>query len=379
MSPHAGRMERSRPVIGCASVSTGVSAAGPAAFHAGLRSGIKGLDPGYFALVMATGIVSVAVGAAGAPTLSAALLGLAIGCYLVLVAAHGWRLSRWRPEFAADATDPANAFAFFTFAAASAVLAAQLAAEGHHAWAIALLAAAVLAWLVLSYGLPLRLVTRHGTRPALAGVNGTWFLWTVGTQSIAVAVTAFPPALAGTLAPAALGLWAVGVVLYLLISGLVLACLLQFPAEPARLSPAYWVFMGATAISVLAGARILGLPASPLQAAVHPVVAGLSVILWAFGTWLIPILIGLGVWRHLVRGVRLWYEPSLWSLVFPLGMYCVASRALGMALNVHWLVTAGHDGTWIAFGVWALVFTAMLTSLARSPRRLKKTGGAASG
>jgi len=25
------------------------------------------------------------------------------------------------------------------------------------------------------------------------------------------------------------------------------------------------------------------------------VVAGLSVILWAFGTWLIPLLIGLGV------------------------------------------------------------------------------------
>ena len=263
MSPRAGRMERSRPVIGCASVSTGAPAAGPAAFRARLRPGIKGLDPGYFALVMATSIVSVAVGAAGAATLAAVLLGLAIGCYLVLVAAHGWRLSWWRPEFAADATDPAKAFAFFTFAAASAVLAAQLAADGHHAWATVLLAAAVLAWLVLGYGLPLRLVTRHGTRPALAGVNGTWFLWTVGTQSIAVALTAFPPALAGTLAPAAVGLWAVGVLLYLLISGLALACLLQFPAEPARLSPAYWVFMGATAISVLAGARILGLPAQP--------------------------------------------------------------------------------------------------------------------
>jgi hypothetical protein len=37
--------------------------------------------------------------------------------------------------------------------------------------------------------------------------------------------------------------------------------------------------------------------------------------------------------------------------VFPLGMYCVASRALGMALHVRWLVTAGPDGTWIAFGV----------------------------
>ena len=236
MSPHTGRMERSRPVIGSASVSTGVPVVGPAAFQVGLRSGIEGLDPGYFALVMATGIVSVAIGAAGAATLSAVLLGLAMGCCLVLVAAHGWRWSWWRPEFAADAADPAKAFAFFTFAAASAVLAAQLAADGHHAWATVLLVAAVLAWLVLSYGLPLRLVTRHGTRPALAGVNGTWFLWTVGTQSIAVALTAFPPALAGTLAAAAVGLWAVGVVLYLLYlgPGAGLPAAIPWPSPPAQ-------------------------------------------------------------------------------------------------------------------------------------------------
>jgi tellurite resistance protein TehA-like permease len=371
-------MEKSRPVTCRANAGAGMPGAGPAVFRASLRSGIKGLDPGYFALVMATGIVSAAVGAAGEVTLSAALLFLAIGCYLVLAAAYGWRLSRWRHDFAADATDPARAFAFFTFTAASAVLAARLAADGHHAWAIALLAAAVLAWLVLSYGLPLCLVTRRGARPALAGVNGTWFLWTVGTQSIVVAVTAFPPSLVTTLAPAAVALWAVGVVLYLVISGLLLACLLQFPAEPDRLSPTCWVFMGASAISVLAGARILGLPASALRVAVHPVVAGLSVILWAFGTWLIPLLIGLGAWRHLIHRVRLRYEPSLWSLAFPLGMYCVASRALGLALEVPWLVTAGHDATWIAFGVWALVFTAMLASLTRSFRRSGPADRAAS-
>jgi hypothetical protein len=42
--------------------------------------------------------------------------------------------------------------------------------------------------------------------------------------------------------------------------------------------------MGAAAISVLAGAKVLGLPVGPLLAATHPVVAGLSVILWGFGT-----------------------------------------------------------------------------------------------
>jgi hypothetical protein len=45
-------------------------------------------------------------------------------------------------------------------------------------------------------------------------------------------------------------------------------------------------------------------------------------------------------------------------------MYCAASRALGGALRVPWLVTAGRAGTWLAFGVWALVFVAMVISLA---------------
>jgi tellurite resistance protein TehA-like permease len=55
-------------------------------------------------------------------------------------------------------------------------------------------------------------------------------------------------------------------------------------------------------------------------------------------------------------------------MVFPLGMHCVADRALGMALNVPWLVTIGRAGTWIAFAVWTLVFLAMLAGLAGPPR-----------
>ena len=74
------------------------------------------------------------------------------------------------------------------------------------------------------------------------------------------------------------------------------------------------MFIGAAAISVLAGAQILQLPPSSLQAAVHAVIAGLSVVLWAFGTWLIPLLIVAGVWRHVARRVPLAYKPGPWSL-----------------------------------------------------------------
>ena len=50
-----------------------------------LRADVRGLFPGYFALVMATGTVSTAVGADGVTSLSAAMLVVAIICYLALI------------------------------------------------------------------------------------------------------------------------------------------------------------------------------------------------------------------------------------------------------------------------------------------------------
>jgi tellurite resistance protein TehA-like permease len=79
-------------------------------------------------------------------------------------------------------------------------------------------------WLPLSYSLPL-LVGTHGPQPALAGANGTWFIWVVASQSVAVAATFLHPPAPGALVAIAVGCWAVGVVLYLLIAALVAVAL----------------------------------------------------------------------------------------------------------------------------------------------------------
>jgi tellurite resistance protein TehA-like permease len=96
---------------------------------------------------------------------------------------------------------------------------------------------------------------------------------------------------------------------------------------PAEMGPAYWIAMGATAISVRAAAGILvlhGPHAATLVADLRPFLVGLSVVLWAFGTWWIPLLILFGIWRYVVQDYSRSYEPRLWSVVFPLGMYTVA-------------------------------------------------------
>jgi hypothetical protein len=55
------------------------------------------------------------------------------------------------------------------------------------------------------------------------------------------------------LAPVAVGLWNIGLVLYILLVSLILLHWLTVPMTPQTLSPPYWILMGATAIIVLAG------------------------------------------------------------------------------------------------------------------------------
>ncbi|HEU5387677.1 MAG TPA: hypothetical protein VFV73_17410 [Streptosporangiaceae bacterium] len=91
----------------------------------------------------------------------------------------------------------------------------------------------------------------------------------------------------------------------------------------------------------------------------HPVVAGSPVVLWAFGTWLIPLLACIGLWRHVRCRVPLAYVPAWWSIAFPVAMYGVASHELGAVLPVPWLVTLGRNKAWPALAIWALTLLAM--------------------
>ena len=91
-------------------------------------------------------------------------------------------------------------------------------------------------------------------------------------------------------------------------------------------------------------------------------------VLWAFGTWLIPLLVILGIWRHVMNGVPLAYDAAWWSIAFPVGMYGVASHELGATLDVRWLVSLGRDEAWPALAVWALVFAAMIVAFLRRLR-----------
>ncbi|MFH8746901.1 tellurite resistance/C4-dicarboxylate transporter family protein [Streptomyces rimosus] len=308
---------------------------------------------------MAAGIVSRAAGTVGAHGVARVLLGVGVILYAGLVVATGWRIAAYRGRVARDAADPARAFGFFTFVAASDVLAADLAAGRWRPFAVALLTGGALSCAAL---VPRMLVTVARARSARP--DGSWFLLVVGPQSVVVAGTALR---AGpTTAVAEVCCWAAGVLAYVSITTLVWTRLRRHGVAPADLTPVYWIAMGAGAISVLAGADVL--LSTPWNGPVRAVIVVVLTVVAGWATALIPVLLAAGAWRHVRHRVPLRYEPSWWSAVFPIGMYAVATHRAGRATGAGLWEGAGHAVAWAALGAWALAGAAVLVE--RSHRRV---------
>lgn len=328
-----------------------------------LHSEVRDLAPGYFALVMASGIISIGLHLKNHLVASTVLLIVAIAGYAVLVVMSVWRLISYRAEMRTDMADSGRAFGFFTFIAGSNVLGVRLMMEGWHSTAAVLLVVAAVTWLVLGYVIPWTAVLGTEHRPVLAKANGTWFIWVVASESVAIAAATLQHVydeLDRLLAAVAVFTWGVGLFLYAAAGIFVAARMLQYPLRPTDLTAPYWVSMGACSITVVAGARIVEMNDAPMVDATRGLIAGLAVVIWAFASWLIPPLIAAGWWRHVVHKVPLRYDSSLWSIVFPLGMYAVAGIYLGQADDLPLVGAIGAAELWVAVTVWTVVFAAML-------------------
>jgi tellurite resistance protein TehA-like permease len=230
---------------------------------------------------------------------------------------------------------------------------------------VVLAGAALAAWLALTCLIPARLAARARARPSITAVNGTWYLWPVGTQSLAIAAVfvqtggLLPPGLA---AAAGIAAWSAGVVLYLVVMVLVAARLLLAGLGPSDSIAPYWVAMGAASISVFAAARILHIPGAPAVTAARSVLTGVAVALWAVASALIPVLATATAARFLRAPVRPRYRPQAWAVVFPLGMYAMAGLRLGAAARLPLIQQIGAAAVWLAAAAWAVTFITMAAS-----------------
>jgi len=332
---------------------------------------LSGLSPASFAMIMATGILSIGLHQRGLVLLARALFGLNVLAWTVLWILTILRLLRHTRHFVEDLIDHLRGPGFFTAVAATAVLGCQLillAADYHYAmW---LWAMSIVLWVGLTYTIFTAFTIKENKPTLDRGITGGWLLAVVATQSLAVLSALVAARFAQPeLNFFALSMWLWGGMLYIWMMSLIFYRYMFFNFSPSDLAPPYWINMGAMAISTLAGSLLIAnAPDAPFLNSLLPFLKGFTVLYWATGTWWIPMLLVLAAWRYVYKRFPLRYDPQYWGAVFPLGMYAVSTQEMSHVLGLGFLDWLAPLFLGIAAVAWTAAFLGLLRRLLRCLR-----------
>lgn len=296
------------------------------------------IPPASGAVVMGTGIVSVALFFDDHDALSRILLLIAASAWIALGVILVARVVRDHAGFLVEARSPAA----LTGVAGTAVLGTRLVLLGWYSAGIVLFVIALALWLGLVVT-----VLRSWIVPTV----GASFILTVSTESLAL--------LAATLALSGHTHWLLGISLIPFVLGLAfyLFVLAHFDFRQLAIGHGdHWVSGGALAISTLVAGKIL-IAAKTLgmfgshQGTLKTLTLGLWVLTML---WLPALLIAE------VRHRRPHYNVRRWSTVFPFGMYAACSFIVGTAAGAPRITDFARIWIWVATAVWLVTFTAML-------------------
>ncbi len=322
-----------------------------------IQNGVRDLFPAYFALVMATGIVSIACHLLKMDFLAFPLFYLNQFFYVVLWLLTLARVFRHSSRLLGDLSNHRLGTGFLTLVAGTNVLGSQFVIlQSNQTVAFVLWILGLILWFLLIYALFTILTVKEEKPPLESGINGAWMLFVVSTQSIVVLgmllVSRFAP-WEEMFTYAMLGFYLLGCMFYILIISLIVYRFMFFKIGAEEMGPPYWINMGAVAITTLAGANILLKGTVPFLGELIPFIKGFTIFFWASGTWWIPLLFLLGAWRHIYKRYPLTYHPAYWGLVFPMGMYTVCTFRLAQVMKLDFLLIIPKFFIYLALIAWA--------------------------
>jgi tellurite resistance protein TehA-like permease len=335
-----------------------------------IRKMIEDLPPSYFALVMATGVNSVACYLLGMELISIGMFWLNILFYLILCAVFVLRFIWYKQNFLADLFDHAKGPGFFTIVAATCILGVQfILIQNNYTIALLLWFVGVIFWLLITYTI-FTTFTIKENKPTLAeGINGSWLLAVVSTQALAVLSAKLSMQVGEyrlIMNFFAFSMWLWGGMQYIWMMSLIFYRYTFFKFSPNDLSPPYWINMGAMAISTMAGSLlIINTPHAPFLLSTLAFLKGFSIFYWATGTWWIPMLVILAVWRHAYKKFPISYDPLYWGAVFPLGMYTVSTFEMADAMSLDFLMPLPKYFIYVALVAWMFAFVGLVQNLVK--------------
>jgi tellurite resistance protein TehA-like permease len=320
---------------------------------------------------MATGIVSLAGFMMGYARLAYGLFYLNIVQYVVLSVLFGARALAYPRRFFGDMIGHLTGPGYFTAVAGTGILASQFMLLRENVYVGgALWLLAVVLWIGLTYTI-FTAFTVKVEKPTLdRGISGGWLLAVVATQALSVSSALLASRIGQPyrleLNLMALSMWLWGGMLYIWMISLIFYRYTFFRFSPDDLAPPYWINMGAMAISTLAGSLlILNAPHAPYLMSLLPFLKGFTVFYWATGTWWIPMLILLGIWRYFYKRFPFEYDPLYWGVVFPLGMYAACTWQMDRAMEFGFLAALPSSFFYVSLAAWMITFYGMLRSLWR--------------
>lgn len=334
-------------------------------FFTTLQSNIANLSSGYFALVMATGIVSIAAYLFNFIQIAQSLFYFNIGAYILLCILYIARLLFYTKYIFSDFNDHGKNPGFLTFVAGSCVLGNQfILLADNYQFASYLFYAGLVSWLFLIYSF-FTVITVKNQKPSLReGISGVWLLVIVSTQSVSILGTQLSetlPVPQDQMLFFTFTLFLCGCMFYVIIITLVVYRLSFFELQAEEFGPPYWINMGAVAITTLAGSTLmLHQHKSEFLVSLFPFLKGFTFFFWSIGTWWIPLIVILGIWRHLIKQLPFRYHPQYWGMVFPLGMYTTCTAKLSQASGLPFINAISFYFVYIALAAWSITFIAMV-------------------